>query len=181
MTVGCADVVPADPLAVAAAERAEPQRRGVQAAAEQQVRHGADPDRVVAALDRLGEGPVEVLERLTRAGADVPGEVPQRDGQPLRQVRGLAGRGCRSWQAPGGFEAGRSRSRASSWLGSAARTASRCGWAGVGSPRQQGELGSEQLDRQVAASLRVVVEQQQRRQRGGEVVDRGRVRASCST
>ena len=88
MTVGCCDVVPADPLAVAVAERSEPQRRGVQAAAEQQVRHGADPHRVVAALDRLGERAVEVLERLARAGADVPGEVPQGDGQPLGEVGG---------------------------------------------------------------------------------------------
>ena len=36
---------------------------------------------------------------------------------------------------------------------------------------QQGELGSEQFDSQIASSLRVVVEQQHGWQRGREVVD----------
>ena len=83
---GLPHVVPPDSLAEAATQRAEPQRRRVEATAEQQIRHRADPDRVVAALDRLGERRVEVLEWLAWPGADIPGEVPECDRQALGQM-----------------------------------------------------------------------------------------------
>jgi hypothetical protein len=81
-----ADVVPAGALAVPAAETGERERAGVQAGAEQQVRHRADPYRVVAALDRLPERLVQIVERRARRGLGVPAEVPQGDGQrPVRR------------------------------------------------------------------------------------------------
>ncbi|WKK72356.1 hypothetical protein Q0F99_05110 [Rathayibacter oskolensis] len=84
---GRLDVVPAHPLGIAAAERPELQRARVDVRAEEEERHRADADRVVPALDRACEGGVEVLERFARAGAHVPGEVPEGDRQLVRDLR----------------------------------------------------------------------------------------------
>jgi hypothetical protein len=81
---GVPHVVPPGALAVVTAQPAQPQRARVQAGAEEQQRHRADPDRVVAALGRLPERRVEVLERLARPGTGVPGEVPECDRESIR-------------------------------------------------------------------------------------------------
>ena len=54
------------------------------------------------------------------------------------------------------------------------RTVSRWRAGGVRVAGEQGELGAEQLDLEILPALRIVVEEQQRRQRGREVVDLGR-------
>src|SRR5690606_261321 len=76
---GVFDVVPAGALPVITTQRAELDLRRVESGAEQQERHRADAHGVVAEFDGAGESSVQVLERLTRPGAGVPGEVPQTD------------------------------------------------------------------------------------------------------
>lgn len=88
-----AHVVPAHPLPVRAAQPRQPQLAGVEPGAEEQERHGTDAHGVVAARHGLPEGAVEVGEGLARAGAGVPAEVPQRDGQFVRQMRRQRHRG----------------------------------------------------------------------------------------
>src|SRR5215210_7920473 len=86
--IAAAHVVPAGALAELLAQTADLEGlRGVDPPGEQQERHGADAHGVEAPLDRLGEGAVEVGERLAGSCLCVPAEVPQGDGE---SARGLA-------------------------------------------------------------------------------------------